>query len=432
MISITVDNCNAAKRAALEMALFALLCQCHRYHTCIDTAIKNLTSEKTGYLYEELEKVRIMTGKITWTDIILNCFSKTREWRGMEVTIRQILNKWDDLKLQSSLLEFSMPDETFLRQFFKILEGFTKCYNRLESASALLSDSILTLHMLEEPLKIQEDDIPSIIELKKEILNQIKEKVLGTIKPTRKTKATNSKTSTSSSQTKTPKPSLPTITNSQKRKTTEKVTLQTHVITNLHKMSYLLLPTLDVMNFKSEYIGDKAATMIFVKEFYGSREFKNLQNMCGLARQAELAGTEELEMMGFASSEAVQPDKRQKKDTSTSPLFQISDQQKWSTKWLHYYKYVLENPLNLSFDSEVMKQEDYSAAVVQYLNNYRNVDAEFAELALHIILMLPSSSASEHLFSIANIQVRPNTKFPTLANRTLLASNAGFIMNGFC
>ena len=49
MTSMCVDNCNAAKRAALEMVVFALFCLCHRLHTVIDTAVNNLKKDKTSY-----------------------------------------------------------------------------------------------------------------------------------------------------------------------------------------------------------------------------------------------------------------------------------------------------------------------------------------------------------------------------------------------
>jgi len=73
---------------------------------------------------------------MTWTSIILNSFSRTREWRGMYETIRGILKKWDEIAAQSSLLEFSMPDRVFTEQFCEILKAFNTCYNRLEDSSA--------------------------------------------------------------------------------------------------------------------------------------------------------------------------------------------------------------------------------------------------------------------------------------------------------
>ena len=141
--------------------------------------------------------------------------------------------------------------------------------------------------------------------------------------------------------------------------------------------------------------------------------------------------TDELELMGY-NSDQVQPSKHLRTSSSSVSLFEVKPetQKLWSEKWLSYRRYVLQNPLELSSDATKMKHSEYSEKIIQYLNRYRVQDPEFAELAIQLVLMLPASSTSEHLFSIANIQARPNTKFPTLAARTLVASNAGFLMNG--
>ena len=132
--------------------------------------------------------------------------------------------------------------------------------------------------------------------------------------------------------------------------------------------------------------------------------------------------------MGF-DSEDVQPVKRVALDARTSePLYKLSTVETWTKKWLNYKQYVIKNPVKLCHSS--MSQKEYSTKVIQYLDKYRQIDHEFAEFCIQLLLMLPSSSASEHLFSICNNQVRPNIQFLTLAARTLVASNSGYFLNG--
>lgn len=133
--------------------------------------------------------------------------------------------------------------------------------------------------------------------------------------------------------------------------------------------------------------------------------------------------------MGF-ETEDVQPAKQIRRGTTVppEPLFKLSLVETWTKKWLNYKQHVSKYPINLSHES--MSQKEYSTKIIQYLDSYRQYDAEFAEFSIQLLLMLPSSSASEHLFSICNNQVRPNIQFLTLAARTLVASNAGYFLNG--
>ena len=133
----------------------------------------------------------------------------------------------------------------------------------------------------------------------------------------------------------------------------------------------------------------------------------------------------ELELMGC--SQTSQPNKKQKQSNgSANAVFNSSDQTIWCNKWLKFRNHVLKNPIELSIDED---HHAYSEKIILYLHEYRSIDPQFAELAIKLLTMLPSSSASEHLFSIATFQLKPNMSFETLACRTVIASNAGFLIN---
>ena len=261
----------------------------------------------------------------------------------------------------------------------------------------MLSDCILTLEILEEPLTVKDGDLPSIRELKVEIKKQIDEKVLG-----------------------------------YKLKKTPGVKLQAHVITDLHKFSYMCIPSEKVMKFDNKFIGSKTETLVMIKNFFGSRDFKNLLKLCDFQEEKSV-DSEDMKLMGFSfEAEVSQPSKRIRAENTSVSIFKMGHQQIWSKKWLNYSEHVRKNPLELSPISTIMTQLTYSEQVIIYLNEYRKVDFQFAELAIQVELMLPSSSNSEHLWSLTNRQVKPNMKFRAIADRTLLASNVGFLMNGYC
>jgi len=245
-------------------------------------------------------------------------------------------------------------------------------------------------------LSPQENDIPSILELKQEIRGEIELKVLGLNLP----------------------------------ETVTDCPIQTYVITPMHKVSFMMLPSAEVMEFKNTWIGSKADTLMLIKDFFGSRDFKNLLKKCKIVEEINYQ-SEEMRMMGFGS-EIEPPTRRLRADPDTQLPVINSQQQKWAQKWLDYSNFVRDQPAELSADSQVMTQKQYSTTAIKYLDNYRKIDGDFAKVAIELILMLPSSSSSEHLWSLSNKQVKPNIEFQAVANRSLLASNAGLLMNGYC
>jgi hypothetical protein len=308
-----------------------------------------------------------------------------------------------------------MPDKQFLTQLHKILLEFKTVYNRLEHSSALLSEGISTLAVIKKaltPIEDNEDeslnDLPSIVELKNAIWEAVDDKVVD------------------------------------------------DCISDLHRVAYMCLPMTEVMEYQNvDFIGDEDDTLKIIGDFFGSATFSQLLELNGIEQEQKSTHADEiLRKMGctevttepdappiqhnkrpkLSVKNQAKEDKRRLEEEKRQEQVELDEYRKelrlkWSKKWLSFRQHVLRNPLNLSTDSSTMDQHEFSSQTILYLDQYREVDPLFADIAIQILIMLPSSSTSEHLFSIVNYQVRPNMGFETLKSRTMIASNSGILLD---
>jgi len=273
--SIVTDNANSARAVGRKIAAINIFCICHRIFTAVGDAI-DAAKKSSPYFKAQLEFIQAVMAACTWSTISVNPFCTTRKWRGFKITLEQIKENWDAIVTLLNSQEKTVPAFQFVVELLETFLVLAWCYDRLESAAALMSEPINCLEQLYQHCEIV-SPVEAVNVFRKALVKSVKKKV---------------------------------------------------ALDGIHEASLfskLIEPTSISMNFEAGMCGDQVQSIQTIQEFFESETFKHLHSQLDPS-DSVLLTEDDLELMGMTSpGPSSQPAKRQKKHGNNVDTFFSSE-----------------------------------------------------------------------------------------------------------